>query len=212
MGYDPIVNDDKVVLGEEVKIVFTSASSLLDIHIEECFAHNNKYKTADGDFLLNDEGNYVEDDGFNHIDLVEGDCFLTEKSDEKLEIIKPQKSEESCETDKTCTAFTFNQFAFTEKTDTSANPPLTFHMTCKVAIGQADQKDCSNKRRRRDNPSSFAGSQTFDILVERPQNGNIRNQDGIVTQSSETSSAEKNYCCLFTCYLFGLFGLDESRL
>merc|ERR1719343_1937146 len=50
--YDPIVNDDKVVLGEEVKIVFTSASSLLDIHIEDCFAHNNKYKTADGDFLL----------------------------------------------------------------------------------------------------------------------------------------------------------------
>ena len=86
--YDQIVNDDKVVLGEEVKIVFTSASSLLDIHIEDCFAHNNKYKTDGEDFKLDSEGKLIEDAGFNHIDLVESDCFLTEKSDEKLKIIQ----------------------------------------------------------------------------------------------------------------------------
>ena len=58
-----------------MKIVFTSASSLLDIHIEDCVAHNNKYKKVDGkeEFVTPLE----KITGFNDLELVEADCFKT---------------------------------------------------------------------------------------------------------------------------------------
>ena len=45
--YAAVGDSEKIVLGENVKIVFTAASSVLDIHIEDCIAHNNKYKQAE---------------------------------------------------------------------------------------------------------------------------------------------------------------------
>ena len=81
--YDEVDSKDTVVLGEKVKIVFTAASSLLDIHIEDCFAHNNKYekKTDSEDFKTP----LVKDTGFNELQLVQNDCFQT---GDKLNVIQ----------------------------------------------------------------------------------------------------------------------------
>ena len=83
-SYDEVESGDTVVLGEKVKIVFTAASSLLDIHIEDCFAHNNKYeKKTDGSDQFKTP--LVPDSGFNQLKLVQSDCFQT---GDKLDVIK----------------------------------------------------------------------------------------------------------------------------
>merc|ERR1712227_81894 len=177
-----VENGDIVVLGDKVKIVFTSASSLLDIHIQECFAHNNKYKKED-DGTFKDP--LDEDVGFNELQLVDNDCFETGGN---LDTIKPLTFSEPC-IGESCTAFTFNQFAFTDTSSDSTDPTLTFHMTCKIAIGTADTAGCTRRRRQAGETSSDEVSFSFE--VEKSDVADYEVQNGIVTLLDEVSSADR---------------------
>ena len=83
--YDEVNANDTVVLGDEVKVVFTSASSVLDIHIEDCFAHNDKYLKVGDEYVKDANGALTKEPGFNELQLVEDDCL---ESGDKLDIIK----------------------------------------------------------------------------------------------------------------------------
>ena len=194
-SYVAVTDSDSVVLGEEVKVVFTSASSLLDIHVEDCFAHNNKYKTEEKD------GNQVfimplEEDkanGFNKLELFDDDCPVTGS---KQTIISPTTIDETC-TDKECAAFTFNQFAFTDTKTASANPTLSFHMTCIVSIGEAPAKCPKNRRRR-----SLAGdSEKLEISLNVEGDG-FKVKDGIAMRSDSSDSSD-----MTTLPLLSLFAI-----
>ena len=68
----------------------------------------------------------------------------------KLSLLKPvvvDVDDDNTCSGKKCAAITFNQFAFTDTTTKSANPSLSFHMTCKISMGTA--RACPPGRRRR---------------------------------------------------------------
>merc|ERR1711935_317511 len=111
----------EVILGEEVKVTFTSSATVLAIHVAECIA---------GDAASNPD---------NTLTLVTGDCFQSSANGALAQVMPTSLAAPS----KGLAAMTMNQFAFVD--DDSTNPDLVFHMKCKVEIGPSS---CKNRRRQ----------------------------------------------------------------
>ena len=119
---------------------------------------------------------------FNSLGLIENDC---PKDGAKQGIIDPElDTDHTCSGDKKCAAFTFNQFAFTDASTASADPTLSFHLTCTISLGTGDS--CSRRRRREADANS--GEQvllSFDVDAE----GAYKLEDGIAMLRSDSSDS-----------------------
>jgi len=184
-SYAPLDDADTVMLGEEVKVTFTSSADLA-IHIATCTGQDAVTTPT------------------NTLALVEDDCFLDETSDDALEYVEPTLDVTTVGASG-MTAMTMNQFAFIDaKSASEPNPDLVFHMKCKIEIGDAE---CGGRRRRRQAQNEDDDDEVF-VDVTYAINSTHHDyavDNGIVHHIVETRSAFANVVPFVTIIVTLLF-------
>ena len=177
-SYAPLDEDDKVMLGEEVKVTFTSSADLA-IHIATCTGQDDATTPT------------------NTLAIVQDDCFLTKTTgDAALEYVQPTHVASAVSG---VTAMTMNQFAFIDANSASEpNPDLVFHMKCKIEIGD---EECGSRRRRRQANNDFIDV-TYEINSTRH---NYAVDDGIVHLVETTSASLANVVSFVTIIVTLMF-------
>merc|ERR1711892_1158435 len=165
--YSPLVEGSKVILGEEVKVTFTSSTTAFAIHVAECVA---------GDAASEPD---------NTLALVTGDCFQSSANGALAYVMPTSLAAPS----KGLAAMTMNQFAFVD--DDSTNPDLVFHMKCKVEIGESS---CKNRRRQAITDGGVAEmiDVTYSVMKDSNHTDKYEVDDGIIVHFVETTSSVVN--------------------
>ena len=176
-SFEPLGEGVAVMLGEKVKVTFTS-SATLDIHVASCVAQDDASTPT------------------NTLALVTDDCFLQPAdASDALSFVTPTSV--ATAPDSGIAEMTMNQFAFIDEdseTNSESNPALVFHMMCKIEIGDAT---CTSDRRRRqamrDNYDGVAVIDvTYAIDSSHHEVGEFEVDQGIVHMVETTSSSIAN--------------------
>lgn len=173
------------MLGEKVKVTFTSSATSYDIHVASCVAQDDPATPG------------------NTLALVTDDCFLeTSDASDALSFVEPTSLATAPKSG--VAEMTMNQFAFIDddaESNSESNPALVFHMKCKVEIGAAT---CADRRRRRQAMMRDGDDDAvvIDAITDAHHgNGELEVDDGIVHLVETTSSSIANFAS------FGLFVL-----
>lgn len=175
-SFAPLGENESVMLGEKVKVTFTSSATSYDIHVASCVAQDDPATPV------------------NTLALVTDDCFLVPSdASDALSFVEPTSLATAPKSG--VAEMTMNQFAFIDddaESNSESNPALVFHMKCKVEIGAAT---CADRRRRqammRDGDDAVVINVTYAIDTHHG-NGEFEVDDGIVHMVETTSSSVAN--------------------